>query len=475
MNRPRRNEDYSEDSPPHSRLFIVCEKRFTEDDFRKAFSKFGTIEDIRMPRDHRTGEMRGVAYLKFSKTTEAAAAIEDMHKKTIIPHTRPLKVMVATNRSEIHTDDNTDDKFRRLFITIPYVQTEDDIFKAFSPYGHVESVVVQRDRNTGEPKGFAYVTFSKFLEAATAFEKCDRKFRAIFAMPKGSYNRRSETAFETKINDLAKPPIQSNSLVAVMNATPKGYTRVDFMCCPQLSHRQVESLFDIVPGLVDCRYYVDMIRNFGKGSASYSNPVSAAHAVDKLNEFEYPPGMKIFVKPDKSEFDHFMQSYTNVSNVTRNLKKAIQSANTSSPDLAQLAEAIAEASKLIKLATTGVTDDHTLQSNDLNYCSVKLPPQQPLADIDSVVAKRCFLVCKPQPPPLTVLRDIFCRFGDLINVYTLPNKTVGYARYASEKAANDAMSTLHGAEVCGVRIKVLEAEDEAPAKKRRWTKGEQDD
>lgn len=477
MNRSRRNEDYSEDSPPHSRLFIVCEKRYNEEDFREAFSKFGTIEDIRMPRDHRTGEMRGVAYLKFSKTTEAAAAIEAMHRKTIIPQTRPLKVMVATNRSDIHTEDNNDDKFKRLFITIPYIMTENDIHEAFSPYGHVESVVVQRDRKTGEPKGFAYVTFNKFSEAATAFEQCDRKFRAIFAMPKGSYNRRSETAFESKINDLANPPSHSNSLVAAMNSTPRGYTRVDFMCCPHLTHKHVETLFDIVPGLTDCRYYVDMVRNFGKGTASYSNPVSAAYAVDKLNEFEYPPGMKIFVKPDKSEFDNFMQSYTNVSNVTRNLKKAIQSANTSSPDLAQLAEAIAEASKLIKLATTGVSDDHAVQSNDLNYCSVKLPPPQPLADIDSEVAKRCFLVCKPQPPPLTVLRDIFCRFGDLINVYTLPNKTVGYARYASERAANDAMSVLHGAEVCGVRIKVLEAEDEAPAKKRRlgWTKGGQDD
>lgn len=473
MNRSRRNEDSSEDSPPHSRLFIVCEKRYNETDFRKAFSKFGTIEDVRMPRNHMTGELRGVVYIKFAKTSEAALALEGMHQKSLTSSGRALKVMVASNRSDIHTDDESDDKFKRLFITIPYITTEKDIYEAFDEYGHIDSVVVQRDRNTGDPKGFAYVTFRKFSEAAIAFEECDRKYRAIFALPKGSYNKRPETVFESRINDLANPPPSSStSIMSLMNTPPRGYTRVNFICCPHLTQMHVETLFDIVPGLIDCRFFVDLVHNYGKGTASYSNPISAAYAVQKLNEFEYPPGLKIFVKPDKSKFDSQMYSFNNVSNVTHNLKNAIQSANTSTPDLAKLTEAIAEASKLIKMATTGVSDDHTPNSNDLNYCSVKLPSPKPLADIDSEVAKRCFLVCKPQPPPLPVLRDIFCRFGDLINVYTLPNKTVGYARYASVKAADDTISVLHGAEVCGVRMKVLEAEDEAPPKKRRigWTR-----
>lgn len=476
-NRSRREE--SGDTPPHSRLFVVCERRFTEDDFHEGFSKFGLIEDIRMPRDHQTGQPKGVVYIKFSKTSEAAKALEGMNQRSLKGSSRVLKVMVACSRSDIHSDDSHDDKFKRLFITIPYITTEENIREAFGAYGTIESVVIQKDRNTGEPRGFAYVTFKKFSEAAQAFEECDRKYRAIFAMPKGSNQKRPETPFESSINDLANTPSSSSTtMMSLMNTAPRGYTRVNFMCCPNLNRMHVETLFDIVPGLVDCKFYVDLARNCGKGVASYSNPISAAYAVDKLNEFEYPPGMKIFVKPDKSRFDMHNQSFNNLSNVAFKLRTAMRSANTNhAPDLAQLTEAIAEASKLIKMATKGVAEDHTPDVNDLNYCSVKLPPPKPLADIDSTVVKRCFLVCKPQPPPLTVLRDIFCRFGDLINVYTLPNKTVGYARYASAEAAEEAMRVLHGAEVCGVRMKVLEAEDEASAKKRRigWTSDTQND
>ncbi|CAB3221676.1 unnamed protein product [Arctia plantaginis] len=471
-NRRKRNEDTSEDSPVYSRLFLVCDRRYKEQDFRDAFSKFGTIDDIRIPVDHNTGEPRGVAYIKFSKTSEAANALEEMNKKSLKPTDRPLKVMVAANRSDIHTvkNEHEDNKFNRLFITVPKTITEDEIYEVFNNYGKVESVTIQEDRKTGEPRGFAYVRYKLFSEAAIAFEQCPHKYRAIFALPKQDRKSPMRTSFESNINELASA---SNSierphldLISMMNTRSANFTRVNFMCCPRLSQMQVECLFDIIPGMVDCQYFVDPVRQCGKGYVSYSNPICAGYAVQKLNEFEYPPGMKIYVKPYRSKFDYHEQNFNRLPQVARTLSQAVQSAaNSATPDLAQLAEAIAEASKLIKMATTGISENH--DSNDLNYCSVKLPPPQPLADIDSEVAKRCFLVCKPQPPPLTVLRDIFCRFGDLINVYTLPNKTVGYARYASTQAADEAMRVLHGAEVCGVRIKVLEAEDESNAKRRK--------
>ncbi|XP_045761317.1 RNA-binding protein 45-like [Maniola jurtina] len=464
-----RGDKDREDLPVYSRLFIVCDRDLKEEQFREAFSEFGTIEDIRIPCDHNTGKPRGVVFIKFSKTSEAARALEAMNSKVLSNSSRPLKVMVAANRSDIQSDDYSNDKYRRLFLHIPTSMNEDMLEDHFKTYGYIEDVLIQRDRNTKESKGFAYIKYRKFSEAALAYEECERRFRAIFAQPKGS-NRRQETAFETNINNLATSSTNQNtSLISMMNVNPRGFTRVNFMCSPYLTQMHVETLFDIIPGLVDCRYFVDLIKNFGKGSAQYSNPVSAAYAVQKLNEFEYPPGQRIFVKPANSKFDAHEKNFSDIPNAVNNLKNAIEStSNSSAPDLAQLAVAIAEASKLIKMATTGVSDDNIPDSTDLNYCSVQLPPTQPLADIDSPVAKRCFLVCKPQPPPLTVLRDIFCRFGNLINVYTLPNKTVGYARYATAESADEAIRVLHGAEICGVRIKVLEAEEEAPAKRMRY-------
>lgn len=470
-----RRDESASDSPIYSRLFIVCPKGITEDNFRDSFSQFGVIEEIHFPLDDH-GQMKGVAFIKFSKTSEAALALEAMHFKTIPGSQRSLKVMVANNRSEMANSDI--EKYRRLFVTVDKHVTENDIEEEFKKFGHISSIILQKDHNTGESKGFAYISYAKFSQAAKAFEECDKKYRAIFAKPK--IQKRPETVFESSIQTLSRnPPIldpQQYLVSKMSNASYDSYDRVNFMCCPQFNHFQMERLFDLIPGFIRCNYFVDGAQNVGKGTAFYDNPTSAGYAVEKLNHFEYPPGMKIFVKPDYGfsgngpDYPHNNQFHNRndrIPQAINKLRHAIDySSRSNTPDIVKLTEAIAEASKLVQRAT-GIANDNILpDSNDLNYCSVKLPPPQPLADIDSLVVKRCFLVCRPAPPPLTVLRDIFCRFGDLINVYTLPNKTVGYARYASGSAADEAIKVLHGAEICGVRMKVLLADDEAPRAKR---------
>lgn len=47
------------DDPPNSRLFVICHKSLEEDDLRKAFEKFGKIEDIWVVKDRITGENKG--------------------------------------------------------------------------------------------------------------------------------------------------------------------------------------------------------------------------------------------------------------------------------------------------------------------------------------------------------------------------------------------------------------------------------
>lgn len=47
------------DEPPMSRLFIICNKNNTEEDFRSAFERFGAIEEIWVVRDKHSGENKG--------------------------------------------------------------------------------------------------------------------------------------------------------------------------------------------------------------------------------------------------------------------------------------------------------------------------------------------------------------------------------------------------------------------------------
>lgn len=134
-------------------------------------------------------------------------------------------------------------------------------------------------------------------------------------------------------------------------------------------------------------------------------------------------------------------------------------------------------------------------SNDTNFCSVPLPPTQPMAQTSASCAQRLFIVCSPHVLPLHVLKKVFCRFGFLIDVYLLNNRNCGYVKYAKIESARQvmkgilsvcdvmgmqtfnllffyknyfyqAMKILHGAEIYGVRLKVLEAEEQSDSRKR---------
>lgn len=78
---------------PSSGLYIIGPKSFTEDDYHKHFDEFGTIEKIYRGRD-KNGEPAGITYIKFSKHSEAANALEKMDGALLVFGTR-LKILAA--------------------------------------------------------------------------------------------------------------------------------------------------------------------------------------------------------------------------------------------------------------------------------------------------------------------------------------------------------------------------------------------
>ena len=153
----------AEDDPPMSRLFVICNKSTTEEDFRDHFEQFGNIEDIWIVKDKNTGINKGVAYIKYSKTSEAAVAQEEMNGKCIEDNQRPLKVLVASSRnSGSKRCENEQEKYLRLFIVINKNVTENELKNDFSNFGKLDSISIVKDRNTGQPK-FAYIKYIKYV------------------------------------------------------------------------------------------------------------------------------------------------------------------------------------------------------------------------------------------------------------------------------------------------------------------------
>lgn len=86
------NERVNVDSPPFSRVFVVCSKSHREEDVNAAFSQYGCVEDVWMVKDRMTKENKGICYIKFDKASSAALAIENLDGKVIGDEPKPIKV-----------------------------------------------------------------------------------------------------------------------------------------------------------------------------------------------------------------------------------------------------------------------------------------------------------------------------------------------------------------------------------------------
>lgn len=82
------------DEPPNSRIFLVISKYTSESVLRERFSPFGDIQDIWVVRDKHTKESKGVAFVKFARSSQACRAMEEMHGQCLGPNdTKPIKVL----------------------------------------------------------------------------------------------------------------------------------------------------------------------------------------------------------------------------------------------------------------------------------------------------------------------------------------------------------------------------------------------
>ncbi len=576
------------DDPPNSRLFIVCGKGITEEQFKEAFGEYGAIEEVWVLKDRVTGEPKGVTYIKFSKTSEAALAMEEMNGRCVAGSPRPLKVLIAHSRDQgSRRDMNEEERLLRLFVVVAKTMAEQELREHFARFGDIDYVSIVRDRGTKESKGFAYVKFHRMSHAAKAFEECDRSFRPVFADPKpqkssyhdgsaagssngapehhshhgggggggGGHRGNNQGGFgcgpgSTASGSTSASISASYDLLSYMDtsgANPEGVCRLSVSASPSVNQDQLWKLFDLVPGLDYCDRPREGRSSAGGGGRGgkglftvvYNNPQSATYAKEKLHGFEYPPGHRMVVRFDQS-FDgqggqgHGGHSHYGSPQMGYNrggvppppggfvrgamappaAPAAAAAATGGRPanlqnDLAHLTETIANATALLQAAGYAAPGAAPLvapagpsaaqqqaaaaaasaaglppgvphvpvaaaaapapapgalapgaagETYDPSYCSVKLPAPQPLAAMDSVVEERLFIVCTPVPPQPYALKDVFGRFGCLIDIYMLNGKTCGYAKYASKDSADRAVAALHGQEICGSRLKVMQAD-----------------
>lgn len=83
-----------EDTPARSRLFVVCPKEMSEETLNERFRDFPDLEYCKVITDKVNGDSKGFAYVKFSKASSAAKAMEEILVSGLISGMR-VKILIA--------------------------------------------------------------------------------------------------------------------------------------------------------------------------------------------------------------------------------------------------------------------------------------------------------------------------------------------------------------------------------------------
>lgn len=376
--------------------------------------------------------------------------------------------MIASSKnSSVKTDYNDETTRTRLFVVCPKDYLEDNLKDKFAQFGDFEYCNIIRDKVTGDSKGFGYVKFSKASTAALAMENCDKTLKAILAEPKSTKFAR-EAAAVAVARDHQRYPFRDGfgagggvlpgttspthggaGMDLFLNQTyPSGLggayhhtnpshepginNRLFVIVSTMVGQEQLNRLFDLIPGMEVC----DLKRHYTTGDSkgfayvTYNSITAAMYAKEKLNGFEYPPGSKITVKYADDPPTRYPPSPT---------------AEPAYP--------------MYHSAPHSPLRSPIKGSPTRSLSPVRpLPNRQRRHSFSSEFDGRVFFICNPQPPAEHVLREVFCRFGMLTDVWIVRGKNYGYAKFTSRSSAEAAITALHGMEVFGVKLKVMLAD-----------------
>eukprot|EP00252_Welwitschia_mirabilis_P016919 TRINITY_DN37677_c0_g1_i1.p1 TRINITY_DN37677_c0_g1~~TRINITY_DN37677_c0_g1_i1.p1 ORF type:complete len:390 (+),score=79.59 TRINITY_DN37677_c0_g1_i1:135-1304(+) len=155
-------DDNSTEGPSSpGKIFIGgLSKDTSTESLSRHFRKYGEIIDSVVMRNVYTGHPRGFGFVTYSDPSVIDKVLEDTHvldgKTVEIKRTIPRKRAAKENKKEEPSSSPG-----KIFIGGLSRETTTDTFtKHFSKYGEITDHVIMKDRFTGQPRGFGFVTYA---------------------------------------------------------------------------------------------------------------------------------------------------------------------------------------------------------------------------------------------------------------------------------------------------------------------------
>jgi RNA recognition motif-containing protein len=139
----------------------------TARDLTSLFEQVGRVVAARIMTDRDTGRSKGFGFVEM-ESEEAEKAIRQLNGADLNGQT--LAVSAARARPQSAADRSLPPA--RLFVgNLPYHATEAELRAFFSSVGPVSSVILPVERESGKPRGFAFVDFADPAHAAEAVHR----------------------------------------------------------------------------------------------------------------------------------------------------------------------------------------------------------------------------------------------------------------------------------------------------------------
>ena len=177
-----------------------------DDKLWETFKEFGEIPFCRVVTDRETQQSRGFGFVSFAKEEDAKKAEAEMNGKTI--EGRWLKVNFAAPKGEAPATPSGEggkgkgkggkgggkgartDEFKLFVGGLSWGTDDDALWKAFEVHGEIAFGRVMTDRETGDSRGFGFVSYKTKEDAEKAVAAMDqaevdgRTINVNFAKPK---------------------------------------------------------------------------------------------------------------------------------------------------------------------------------------------------------------------------------------------------------------------------------------------------
>jgi len=132
----------------------------TAEKLKEFFSTFGTVTDVLLPKSYDmqpNATNRGFGFITFETVEIAETVLNTEHEID----GRPIKVNPPRRETQPNEQQPTEESNRRVFVGDLTQSKEEDLKAAFAIFGEVNDAVIVKNVETGESRGFGFVSFKE--------------------------------------------------------------------------------------------------------------------------------------------------------------------------------------------------------------------------------------------------------------------------------------------------------------------------